>query len=322
VSQSRWTLRNYKADTDVDLFRLLRLYNEIEAYDQNPHPSTEADLRGQLKWQGHDPAHDRWVIESPDDASRLIGYGSVFAQSAERTVVWVIVHPAWRRQHIGTLLLQRTVERAREQSATHVTSTANTNDGVATAFLTRNHFSAAGDNWSLLTPQDLQPQEPRWPIGYSMRTYAEVQHLPTLVEVLNRCYSDMWGHRENTPGAVNEQYLSEAMIRHPQYFTPEAMFIAFAPDGTTAGFCRAEFEMRGDERVKVVDGPGVVPEHRSQRLQRPLALAAMQWLNTQQAGPIVLYAWGDSEQTVDIYREIGFVVQDHYIEYKRDLKPV
>jgi mycothiol synthase len=314
-------MRNYVADSDADLFRLLRLYNEVEAYDRDPNPSTEADLRAQLKWLGHDPARDRWVIESPDDPDRLIGYGRVFAQSSQRTVVWILVHPAWRRQQIGTQLLQRALERAREQGATHVTSTATVNDVIATSFLTRNHFSAAGDNWSLLAPQDLQPEAPRWPPGYTLRTYAEVQHLPTLVEVLNRTYADMWGHRENTPGAVNEQYLSEAMIKRPEYFIPEAMFMTFASDGSAAGYCRAEFEMRGMERLKVVDGPGVVPEHRPQRLQHPLVLTAMQWLNTQQAGPIALYAWGDSEKTVEIYREIGFTLQEHWIEYKRDLKP-
>jgi mycothiol synthase len=320
VSHSGWILRSYEAATDADLFRLLRLYNEIEAHDKDPNPSTEADLRARLKWLGHDPARDRWVVEAPDDPEHLIAYGSVFAQSSERTVVWVLVHPDWRRRQLGTRLLQRALERANEQGATHVTSTANAIDAIATAFLTRNHFSVAGDNWSLLAPADLQPAVPRWPTGYTMRTYAEVQHLPTLVEVLNRTYADMWGHRENTPGAVNEQYLSEAMIKRPEYFIPEAMFIAFAPDGAVAGFCRAEFEMRGAERLKVVDGPGVVLEHRPQRLQRPLTLTAMQWLNTQQPGPITLYAWGDSEKTVKIYREIGFIVQEHYIEYKRELK--
>ena len=320
MSQEEWILRNYVTDTDADLFRLLRLYNEVEAHERDPYPSTEADLRAQLNWSGHDPARDRWVVESPDDPDRLIGYGRVFAQSSQRTVIWVLVHPDWRRQKIGTLLLNRALERAYEQGADHVTSSANVADSIARGFLSYHSFAIAGNAWSLLAPEDLQTGEPQWPAGYTTRPYAEVQHLPTLVEVQNRSYGDMWGHRENTPGAVNEQYLSEAMIRHPEYFTPEAMFIAFAPDGTVAGFCRAEFERRGAERLKVVDGPGVVPEHRSQRLQRPLVLTAMHWLNTQQPGPIALYAWGDSEQTIEIYREIGFVVQEHHVEYKRDLK--
>ncbi|HSD82634.1 MAG TPA: GNAT family N-acetyltransferase [Anaerolineae bacterium] len=321
MSKPNWILRNYVTDSDADLFRLLRLCNEVEAYDCDPNPSSEADLRAQLKWQGHDPARDRWVVASPDDPDHVIGYGRVFAQSSERTVVWILVHPAWRRQKIGMLLLQRALERAREQGAMHVTSTAMAEDVIATAFLTCHHFSAAGDNWSLLAPQDLPFQAPCWPTGYTVRTYAEVQHLPTLVEVLNRCYSDMWGHRENTPGAVNEQYLSEAMIRRPEIYIPEGMFIVFAPDGSVAGFCRAEFEAHGTKKLKIVDGPGVVPEHRPQRLQRPLALTAMQWLNAQQAGPVTLYAWGDSEKTVEIYREMGFILQEHWIEYKRDLKP-
>ena len=320
MSKPDWVLRHYRADSDADLFRLLKLYNEVEAYDRDPNPSTEADLRAQLKWQGHDPAHDRWVVESPDDPDRLIGYGRVFAQSPERTVIWVLVHSAWRRQKIGTLLLQRALERAREQGATHVTSTTIAEDVIGTAFLTCNHFSAAGDNWSLLAPQDLSSEAPCWPEGYTVRTYAQVQHLPTLVEVLNRCYRDMWGHRENTPGAVNEQYLSQAMIRHPEIYIPEGMFIIFAPDGSVAGFCRAEFEAYDAKKLKIVDGPGVVPEHRPQGLWRPLVLTAMQWLNRQQAGPVTLYAWGDSAKTIEIYQELGFTLQEHWIEYKRELR--
>ena len=312
-------LRSFVADGETDLYRLLRLYNDVEAYDDDPNPSTIADLRAQLKWLGHDPARDRWVVEAPDDPDRLIGYGRVFAQSSERTVVWVLVHPEWRQKQIGTRLLQRALERAHEQSVTHVTSIANVNDAVATAFLTHHGFSVAGDTWSLLAAPDLQPAMPLWPTGYTLRTYAEVQHLPTLVEVQNRSYGDMWGHRENTPGAVNEQYLADVMRQHSEYFIPEAMFIVFAPDGSVAGYCRAEFEEHGAEKTKVVDSPGVVPEHRAQRLQLPLTLTAMHWLNAQQPGPIALYSWGDSTQTVDLYRQIGFTVQKHSIEYKRDL---
>lgn len=156
-----------------------------------------------------------------------------------------------------------------------------------------------------------------------MRNYAEVQDLSTLVEALNRCYGDMWGHLENTKGAMNEGYLAENMNKYPHHYDPEGIFVAFAPDGDVAGVCvailGAKVEGQDEEQEKIVDSPGVVPEHRHMRLQRPLTLTALHWLRSQGPGSIKLESYGDGEKAVDIYRELGFALEVHYLEYCRHL---
>ena len=133
----------------------------------------------------------------------------------------------------------------------------------------------------------------------------------------------MWGHRENTKGAMNEDYLAEAMQKYPEWYVPEGLFIAFASDGDVAGVCKAVFgaevKGQGKECRKIVDSPGVVLEHRKYELQRPLTLIAMHWLRAHGSGPIELHSYGDKEETVEIYREFGFILEEHYIEYRRDL---
>ena len=53
------------------------------------------------------------------------------------------------------------------------------------------------------------------------------------------------------------------------------------------------------------------------QLQRPLTLTAMHWLQRHESGPIDLESYGDGEKAIDIYREVGFVLQEHYVEYCR-----
>lgn len=319
--KDRFTIRLF--DQDEDLLKLLHLRIEIEATDQAGNDTSEAAVRASLNWPGHDPTRDRWVIEAPGNPEILIGYAWVRAQSRERTILYVAIHPDWRRRRLGSVLLDHALLRAREHGATHATTAAEVRNRVANIFLCHHDFQRVGNNRFFYAPADIPLAEPSWPAGYAMRSYAEVQDLSALVEVFNRSYSDMWGHRENAKGAMNEEYLAEAMETYPEWYIPEGIFIAFAPDGGIAGVCKAllhaKTEEQSKESRKIVDSPGVVPEHRSQKLQHPLTLTAMHWLRTHGPGPIELHTYGDKEETVEIYRELGFVLEEHYKEYRRDL---
>jgi GNAT superfamily N-acetyltransferase len=133
----------------------------------------------------------------------------------------------------------------------------------------------------------------------------------------------MWGHRENTPGAVTAASLARQIQREPQSYPPQGMFVAFGPEGEPAGFCRGEAGQPaepGGPILKLVDGPGVAPAHRSQRLQRPLVLTVMRWLSRQGPGAYDLQSWGDTPETIELYRELGFDVAGHWMEYRLDLR--
>jgi mycothiol synthase len=245
---------------DEDLLQLVRLRIEIEAVDQVGNDTSEEALRTSMNWPGHNPARDRWVVEALDNPDKLIGYAWIRAQSGERTILYVAIHPEWRQRGLGSALLDHALTRAREHGATHVTAAANVRNTAADAFLCHHGFYPAGNNRFMRAPTAISLAEPSWPAGYTVRSYAEVQDLSTLVEVFNRSYSDMWGHRENTKGAMNEDYLAEAMQKYPEWYVPEGLFIAFASDGDVAGVCKAVFgaevKGQGKECRKIVDSPG------------------------------------------------------------------
>jgi mycothiol synthase len=306
-----------------DLAGLVQLRIDIENFDHAGNDVSESAVIETLNWRGHDPQTDRWIVEMPGRQGELFGHAWARAQSAERTVIYVAIQPDWRRKGLGTTLLERALTRAVEMGATHVTAAADIKNRIADGFLLRNGFNHAGNNRFMRAPAGIPLPEPQWPDGFAVRSFAEVQKLSTLVEAFNRCYGDMWGHRENTPGAMNEDYLAERMKKNPQHYNPDGLLMIFAPDSEVAGVCVAvlgpKVEGQSNSREMIVDSPGVVPKYRQLGLQRPLTLTALRWLRSHGPGPINLESYGDGEDAVRIYEELGFVLEEHYVEYCRHL---
>jgi ribosomal protein S18 acetylase RimI-like enzyme len=88
--------------------------------------------------------------------------------------------------------------------------------------------------------------------------------------------------------------------------------------------CRAEIsehltKLRGAP-IGLVDAPGVVSAYREAGLQQPLVLTALHWLVPQAPATIELESWGDTTETLALYRALGFKPLQEAISYRRSLK--
>jgi ribosomal protein S18 acetylase RimI-like enzyme len=299
-------------DPEKDIPGLVTLRTEIEAVDQVGTNTSEAAVRAQMKWRGHDPARDRWVAFSPDAVERFLGHAWIFAQSPKRSILSVAVHPACRRKGLGSFLLHHALQRAGETGAVQVVSGTEANNAAGRAFLKHQNFSAVGHNRFLSAPENTFLQGPDWHTGFSVQSYEKINDLSILVKACNQCYQDMWGHRENTEPSTKEFY-ADMMKEDPDYFPPGGIFILSTPAQEAVGICFCRVE--GGQ--KVIDSPAISPAFRQHDLLRPLILTAMHWLNAQAKGDFQLQTWGDSEQAVQTYTELGFKLNenDHVIEY-------
>src|SRR5690242_2684283 len=103
---------------DADLPRLVQLLEAIEAADRSGREVSEAEIAEEMTYTGHDPAQDRWVAQPMDAPDAIAGFGAIYKPPAgERADVQLFVHPAFRRQGIGTALLDRLLDRARQLGA-------------------------------------------------------------------------------------------------------------------------------------------------------------------------------------------------------------
>lgn len=306
--------RPYSLEGSGDLRILAHLLQAVEAYDRDGEDVSESALLATLNWRGHDPQKDRCLAFHPDQPDEAIGYTFVFAQSTQRAALHVAVHPKWRRRCLGQALLERSLKRVHELGLKQVLSNANAKNAAANAFLRRYGFQLAGSAWCLRLPAGQSIARPEWPAGFTVRRYIETPDLNLLATILNQSYADRWGHSENTPGAVDEERVARAL----EYWSPEDLFIAFAPDGRAVGVCE-NHPATDPAGEHLLGAPGFDPAFRSAELYRALTLTAMHWLRRYGSQTIRLESYGDDEAVIGIYQELGFRLADQYISYLHDL---
>ena len=313
------TIRNF--DINSDLVPLVNLRNRL--ISEGEPPTTLEQQREELRAPNQRPETDRWVVTQADDPSgMLLGQAFGYHTVPERYLAWVGVDPEWRRQGLGQQLLTRVVDRAKSLAVEHILIYANENNAASRSFLEANGFWAKSDFWSLTAPAELPVAVPKWPEGYKVNSFAEVQDFAILKQAYTHSYGDLWGHGANSIAA--RKWPSERMADNwIQDGDPEGegIFILYAPNGNIVGLCRGVLgEAQGEQLpVGVVDSPAITADYYHLGLQKPLALTVMQWLRTRGQGSLELCSYGDSAATVALYQEIGFLLAKHAIAYHMDI---
>ncbi len=298
-----------------DIPRLLRLRLAVEAQDQEGADNTEENLRAQLALPDHDPAHDRMLAADSANPDSLVGYTLVWLPPGEQTAqANIIVHPDWRRRGIGSALMEQALARLRQLGATQTEIYAHHKHPAAGAFLQANGFKPAGAYTEMHAPADQRLPPTVWPYGYQVHTYAEVQDIAILTQLMNECYHDLPGHHP-----VSQEQMAEWL---PQ-FTPEGLFLLFSEKNRPVGISRVELSPARSAKNGVstgyIDSPGIYSPHRRLDLYRALLLTGMKWLQGQGAALIELESWGDKQEVLRSYRSLGFTILRQIITYRRSL---
>jgi mycothiol synthase len=294
------TIRSFSPDQDIP--RILSLRAAVEAIDQDGIEVSETALRSQLNLPGHDPSRDRWVIEAPGDPSTLIAYALVrVAPGIQIADINVIVHPDWRRQGIGGLLLTRALKHLHQLKATSAQVYVNVKHPAALGFIRKHGFTSQGAYTEMRLTEGVQLPPVIWPYGYQLRTYAEIQDLSILTQAMNLCYIPLWGHHEAS---------EEQMASWLPEFNQQGLFLVFSEKGRVVGISRvepsAERSAKNGKPTGYIDAPGIVPQHRRLDLYRALLLTGIRWLQSQGQVIIELESWGDKLEVLKMYRELGF----------------
>ena len=310
---SNFLIRHYVPEKD--LVPLSQMLTEIEAIDHDGEDTSEQYLRNALSWHNYRPDQDVWVAELD---GKLVGYAVALEQPARHCTVYGVVHPSYRRIGLGSHLMAQTLERARECDSQDILVYANEHNQASNSFLRQHQFRRVGSSGVMKAPASLETPTYEFPPGFMLKRYSEVNEPRILLEALDFCYLDMWGHQHNDKR-------SEEELRSPRflkYYDPDDILLLFDERESVIGFCSTRSEARKAADgifTDLLDGPGIILEHREQGYQRPLVLAAMQHLRRKGRRPITLEFYGDGENALNIYRELGFEMAQHYLAYHKEL---
>ena len=304
------TIHHCTSEADIDFDQLLALLTQVEAFDQEGIDLSESALRAHLARKGR----ERWISRPARTPDRLIGYAWLAIKNRERAVPFVVVHPEWRRRGLGSQLLDRTLQLARERGSAHATNSAHAENDGANAFLRRHGFRVAGFEWAMHAPADTAFDDPVWPAGYTVQPYTQIQDPTVLARVCNESRRDMWGHDENTPGTLTEKEIPMLL----SFWAAENIFLVLTEAGQAVGICAVQ--PNRTPGVHVIDAPTLVPAHRRRGLHQPMVHTAARRLRQCGAKAVKLESYGDDKQTIDVYRKTGFILDSQYIAYRYDLE--
>jgi len=312
--ENTFAIRHYAPENDLP--ELSRLMTEIESLDRDGEDTSEEYLRASLAWPNYRPAQDVWVAGSE---GKLVGYGVALEQPSQRCTVYVVVHPSQRRIGLGSRLLDLTLSRARELGSKNILVYANERNHGSDLFLKHHKFQQVGSSGSMkLNSQEGTPSA-KFPKGFTLKKYSEVNDPLILLKALHVCYQGMWGHQHNDNPSEEER----KSPRFLQYYDVEDILLLFDEKDAIFEICslKSQGKREGNgELSDLLDGPGIIQEYREQGYQRPMVLAGIQQLRKRGTRPITLEFWGDNENALNIYRSLGFEMVNRYIAYHKELE--
>jgi ribosomal protein S18 acetylase RimI-like enzyme len=144
------------------------------------------------------------------------------------------------------------------------------------------------------------------PSHFSLRTYDQVNDMKVMVEIINRGWSDLPGHK--VASGDNVDWVNQ----QPH----DSIFLLFDKHNKVIGCTSAKFT---DDGRGSVDAPGLTPEYRQPELYRALALIGLRYLSQHGCKEVKLESWGDYDSTITAYTELGFRTTIYEIGYRLDL---
>jgi N-acetylglutamate synthase-like GNAT family acetyltransferase len=283
---------------------LTKLLNAIAQADSTP-ITTEVEQQQVVLYEKYGQ-FQQWVIQHPEDANLLIAYGNLFKQSdtpyAEFTLA---IHPEFTRENLEVQLLNTIKHEALKQRATYISALLGSKNEHLQLILENQNFNHHGGFRTM--ELDITQTMPlvELPFGFILRTYEEVNDINVLVDIANRGWADLPGHKVTTYETTNQ------VLETSQ----ENIFLLF--DGSNQVIGRVGITLENDQGV--VDSPAIVPAQRTPELYKLLVLVGVQDLTKRGCKRVQMYSWGDYDSTIVAYIELGFRTTIHEVGYRLDL---
>jgi GNAT superfamily N-acetyltransferase len=268
----------------TDHTRLEQLIAILDADDASLQAAAFAAIDNEFR--NHDPTTDRFVLE---EADQIIGYAWIAGDRPDRTDCWLCVAPEHRRKGHGNQLLERILKRALERNARGLMAYL-PGDKPALEFAHQTGFEIKGYFRELRLPTETLRESVMLLNGWTLEPCSESLDVERYATILDASYADLWGHGIASPDVM--QAMLSSLELQDTFLVVNANGLDVGCAGLTRGIPQS------------IDAPGLIPTHRSAQNYRAV-LATV--LNKLEPGfEVMLNSWGDSDETITAYLELGF----------------
>jgi mycothiol synthase len=237
----------------------------------------------------------------------IAGYGYVEPQADENeTAGELVIHPARRRQGLGTALTRGLIAATGEHP---LRVWAHGDLPAAAALAGSAGFERFRALWQLRRSLADPLAEPAFPAGTTLRTFRVGQDEDEWLRVNRRAFAK---HPEQGSWTRRDLELREA----ESWFDPDGFFIA-ERDGAMAGFHWTKVHQAGDGGMGEVYVVGVDPDAHGGGIGRALTLAGLRYLHERGLDQVMLYADEDNAPAIRMYQNLGFRRWHTDVMYRR-----
>ena len=321
---SLFQFRKFRGPADFPA--MAELARQCNLADRVPYIETVEELANTFAHLVNcDPEHDVFMVEA---AGELVAYQRVsWRLDSDGQYIYMLlgfVTPAWRRQGLGRLLLQRGEQRLRQVAALHPAGaprlfqafTSLTREGKV-ALLDQSGYTVIRHFYEMVRPNLDNLPEAHLPAGLELRP-VQPEHMRAIWDANEEAFRDHWGH---TPLTESDY---QGFLAQPHQDTSLWQIAWDTATNQVAGVAlnlidsqvNAEFK----RQIGYVDDLSVRRPWRQRGLGRALLIASLHAFKAR--GMTTAGLGVDSENpsgALGLYESVGFRQKEHSVAYRKEM---
>ncbi|KAA0549069.1 GNAT family N-acetyltransferase [Bacillus sp. BGMRC 2118] len=262
-------------------------------------------------WSAIQIETDAWIVLS--NINELIGYGFVEVTGANRMDTCIFVHPQYKNQGIGSLLLKLVEERANilatgtkgEQKLMNQLSFTNT---AARMLVEANGYQFSRLYERMKIELKGLPAQPDLPEGFILQTFQPDHDEESLFSIYDETFRDTWGYTKKESSTWMSQKKGDS-------YDPKLWFIIWK-ESEPVGFLMSRLQEDG----LFIDLLGVKRKYRKLGMGKALLLHTFRIAFQHKQNTILLYVDSDSLTNANrLYQQVGMRPHSQTAVYMKKL---